>query len=126
MLKVPCTKEDGLKINKKDKAVKNGLMEVSIKVNISEVRNMAKVYFSGLMVPNIVDNGKIIRCMAEASSNGLTVESMKVNMQQIKNMVKVFTRGQMVDFIKEDFIMESNTVKECIDKPVVRMSTEFG
>ena len=73
MLKEPCIKEGGLKINKKVMAEKNGPMVVSTKVNTSEERNMEKVYFNGQMEPNIMENGKTIKCMVMVNLNGQMV-----------------------------------------------------
>jgi hypothetical protein len=41
---------------------------------------MAMEHSNGLMVPNIMDNGKIIRCTAQVNFVGLMAESIEESM----------------------------------------------
>ena len=81
---------------------------------------------SGLMVQNITDNGKIIKCMAKENSVGQTVVYIKVITPTIKNTDKVSTPGLMEECIKEGFIMVSNMEKVSIDKQTAKNYMVYG
>ena len=66
---------------------------------------MAKELSNGLMVQNIMENGRTIKCMVKENSVGLMDVYIKVTIRTTRNMVKVFILGQMAECIKEDFIM---------------------
>lgn len=87
---------------------------------------MEKELSNGQMVPNIMDNGKTIKCMAKENSVGQTVVYIKVIMQMIKNMDKVFILGQTEECTKADFIMASNMVKAFIDKLTAKKFMVYG
>ena len=111
-LKVPLIKVAGTKINKKDKAVKNGQMVPSTKDHISEGKNTVTVYLNGLMAQNIMENGVITKCMDMESSTGLMVEYIKVIIVMTKNMDKVFIHGLTEECTKAGFQMGNSMEKE--------------
>jgi hypothetical protein len=59
----PNTLANGSMIYSKEKVLKHGSMEVSIKVNTKRVRNMAMVNTSGVMELNTKESGKTIKSM---------------------------------------------------------------
>lgn len=72
-------KEDGTKISKRDKVVKNGQTVHFMKAPISAEKNMVMAFSNGLMAQNIMENGVIIKCMDMESSTGQMAEFIKVN-----------------------------------------------
>ena len=87
---------------------------------------MVRVLFNGLMVQNITDNGKIIKCMAKENSVGQTVVCIRVTTLTIKSTDKVFTPGLMEECTKEDFIMVSNMERDSIAKQTVKNYMVYG
>jgi len=87
---------------------------------------MEMEYSNGLMVPSIMDNGKIIRCTEQVNFVGLMAESIEESMLMTRSMVKVCILGLMVECIKAIFKMESNMVKAYIDKTTAKKSTAYG
>ena len=126
MLKVPLIKEVGTKINKKDKAVKNGQTVHSMKVLISVEKNTVMVFSNGLTAQNIMGNGVIIKCMDMENSTGQMVEFIKVNIVTTKNMDKVYIPGPMGECTKEDLVMENNTENEFTNNKMVNKYTVYG
>ena len=126
MLKELHIKEAGMKINKKDKVVKNGQMVPSTKDHISEGKNTVTVYLNGLMAQNIMENGVITKCMDTESSTGLMAESIKVIIATTKNTVKAFTPGPTEECTKEGFQTENNMVKEFTNNKMVNKYTVYG
>ena len=126
MLKVLLIKEVGTKINKKDKAVKNGQTVHSMKVLISVEKNTVMVFSNGLTAQNIMENGVIIKCMDTENSTGQMVEFIKVNIVTTKNMDKVYIPGPMGECTKEDLVMENNTEKEFTNNKMVNKYTVYG
>lgn len=126
MLKAPLTKEVGTKINKKDKAVKNGQMVHFTKVLTSVERNMVMAFSNGQTVQNIMENGVIIKCTDTENSTGQMAESIKVNTVTTKNMVKVYIPGLMGECTKVGLVMENNTEKEFTNNKMANKYTVYG
>ena len=87
---------------------------------------MEMEYSNGLMAPNIMDNGKIIRCMAQVNSNGLMAECTEENMLMIRSMVKAFTHGLMGVCTKVTSRMVNSTEKAYIGKTTDKRSMAYG
>ena len=81
---------------------------------------------NGQMVQNIMDNGKIIKCMAKENSVGQTVVYIKVITPTIKNTDKVYIPGQMEECIKGGFIMVNNMERVSIDKLTAKNYMVYG
>ena len=126
MLKAPLIKEVGTKINKKDKAVKNGQTVHSTKALTSVERNTVMAFSNGLTAQNIMENGEITKCMDTENSTGQMEEFIKVNIVTTKNMDKVYIPGPMGECTKEDLVMENNTEKEFTNNKMVNKYTVYG
>ena len=87
---------------------------------------MEMAYSNGLMVPSIMDNGKIIRCMAQVNFVGLMAESIEENMLMIRSMVKVYIPGPTDACIKVIFKMENSMEKAYIGRTMDKRSTAYG
>jgi hypothetical protein len=75
---------------------------------------------------NLMETGKIIKCMDLVLLSGQMVEFTKVNMLMIRSMDRVSIPGQIAGCTKEDSIMVNNTVKAPIDKQVDKKFTVYG
>ena len=95
MLKELLIKEVGMKINRREKGEKNGLMVLTTKVSITEARSTDSEYSNGLMEPNIMDSGRTIKCMGQESLNGQMEGFIKASIKMIRNMGKVYIHGLM-------------------------------
>lgn len=72
----------------------------------------------GLMVDNIKDTGKIIKCMEKDYLHGLMEENIKVNMLMIKNKEKEYSHGLM-----EEVIMAIGKMENKMDKASIKTKT---
>lgn len=75
-------------------------MVVVIKESYLIIIFMVMVFMNGLMGENILDIGKIIKCMEEESLLGLMVENMMVNIVRIENMAMENFNGLMEENIE--------------------------
>lgn len=80
---------NGKMIYKMVKEMKNGQMDLNMKVIIMKVKNMDMVKYILQMVLHIKDNFKWMIYMVKVYINGLMVKYMKDNGKIIKWMVKV-------------------------------------
>lgn len=77
-----------------------GLIYLNIKAISFRIKSKEKVSWNGQTVNNMMDNGKIIKCMVKEYLNGLTVEYIPANMYKIKNMVMEELNGLMEESMR--------------------------
>jgi hypothetical protein len=82
------TRASGLKINKKDLAVRRGRMEAGTKACITMVKNMVRGNSRGKMELLILETGTSTRCTAMAFLGGQTVGTTKESIKTIENTAK--------------------------------------
>lgn len=75
-------------------------MDLLIKGILKTINLMGKVGIAGRMVKNMLDYGRMARCMAKEDSIGMMDVATKVITLEIKNKDKVFSDGLMVVFMR--------------------------
>jgi len=92
----PGTRESGVKINRMDMVLKDGLMVLVMKGNMSKGKNMVKGNSFGQMVVHLVVTFMIITLKGGVSTNGPMVEYLMVNGKTIKCRAMEHLPGLMV------------------------------
>jgi len=109
-----------------EEAFTYGMTALNIMVIGWRTRSMDVVSMNGLMVVNMMVNGKTITCTVEAFTPGKMVDVMRGSTLMTESMDKESTLGRMADNMLESGKMESNMVRVPTDKRIPKKKEGFG
>lgn len=105
MLMVLAMRVNGLKINNTVLVLRDGLMELPMKVNIHKERSTEKESLLGLTIVLTPENSLTITSMDLVSMNGLMEESILETGKTIRWRVMELSRGQMAENMLANMLM---------------------
>lgn len=88
------------------------LFILGTKDNSKKIIFMDMEFISGVMGENMLESGKLIRCMGKALLPGRMVESIQENIKWTRNMASESFIGQMTELTKENGNMVNIMEKE--------------
>ena len=107
------TRGTGLRISRKERVKRSGLMVLSMKVITNQARKKVVAFFDGPTDPPMKDNYKTTTCRALAVIPGLTTESMRANGRLIRCTERVPFGGLMEGSTKESTEMTKRMGRGC-------------
>lgn len=99
--------------NNTERESSNGPTGLVMKENFQTTILKVTECIIGMMIDNILELGKTIRCMEEAYSHGPMDKNMMVNMQMINKRATEYFIGLTGKFIKACGKKDNNMAKEC-------------
>ena len=125
-LMVPDMKASGWEIYNMDKGVSHGPMDLYSKDHTKKERKTDSDLTYGLMAPNMMANGKIMKSLVTASINGLTAESILVTGKAILWMNSECILGKTVECMRDFIKMTRNMDLESILGPIRNVMLDGG